>query len=317
MIAGSFPTYAGTCIQDCNDNLFERPPNENNDSPWRRLNSNNKYVRENTNIELMRTQAIGFKKHGLTIARAKDGFPVRTGDTSFRFEVRDGDCGYNPPPLVNDCLSKRERHELAQRTIFDGEFWLSYSIFVGDDFEPIQHYSGVAYDTATVLGQLYNWPKKPPGIDLSMQMLFYGTKKGYEAANFIGDYDDTGPALIIPREQFYGKWNDILIHINPVSSTDGFIRIYVNGAPEPKFNYEGAVTRPTVTSTFKFGVYRYGLDESIIHPTQVAFYDNIFAHKQCEQVHKELKFDCDKIKREEQKINAVRSPKFVACGEGL
>ena len=114
MISGSFTASAGTCFQDCDDKIFVKRPNSLPSNPIRVLNKSNEYVLENINIDVFRDKPIGFKPHGLKIVYRADGEPVRTGKSSFKFEVRDGDCGYNPPPKWNDCKTYRERHELVQ-----------------------------------------------------------------------------------------------------------------------------------------------------------------------------------------------------------
>ena len=60
-----------------------------------------------------------FKKHGVKIVDKKDGYPVRAGEKSVRFEVRFGDCGYDKGKW-NDCENDRQRHELSGK-YFKGE----------------------------------------------------------------------------------------------------------------------------------------------------------------------------------------------------
>ena len=48
----------------------------------------------------------------------KDGHPVRAGEKSIRFEVRNGDCGKDKAPGTwNDCEGLRQRHELSGEKI--------------------------------------------------------------------------------------------------------------------------------------------------------------------------------------------------------
>ena len=69
----------------------------------------------------------GFKKHGVKIVKKEDGFPVRDGEKSVRFEVRLGDCGKDKGKW-NDCERDRQRHELSGKT-FSGKKWIAFSIY--------------------------------------------------------------------------------------------------------------------------------------------------------------------------------------------
>ena len=51
-----------------------------------------------------------FKDHGFQIVDKSDGYPVRAGNHSMRFELRDGDCN-DPVQGWNDCQNDRERFE--------------------------------------------------------------------------------------------------------------------------------------------------------------------------------------------------------------
>ena len=53
-----------------------------------------------------------FKKYGYKIVNKKDGHPVRAGEKSIRFELRNGDCGEDPGKW-SDCKNDRQRHELS------------------------------------------------------------------------------------------------------------------------------------------------------------------------------------------------------------
>ena len=70
----------------------------------------------------------GFKKYGYEIVNKKDGHPVRAGDKSIRFELRNGDCGEDPGKW-SDCESLRQRHELSGKR-FRGKSWYAYSIYL-------------------------------------------------------------------------------------------------------------------------------------------------------------------------------------------
>ena len=71
-----------------------------------------------------------YKDYGMQIVSKAEGFPVRHGEKSIRFEVRMGDC--NPDHTQekdgwSDCDNDRERHELSasssQDIMKNKEFW--------------------------------------------------------------------------------------------------------------------------------------------------------------------------------------------------
>ena len=317
MISGSFTASAGTCFQDCDDKIFVKRPNSLPSNPIRVLNKSNEYVLENINIDVFRDKPIGFKPHGLKIVYRADGEPVRTGKSSFKFEVRDGDCGYNPPPKWNDCKTYRERHELVQHTFFDGEIWLSYSIYLPKDYQSIENWADYAFNTGTVLGQIYPREVKDTGrVFEGPQFLFYAHNRGYLVSNFITN-DHTDLPALFTMDEMLGKWNDVLIHMNATSRHDGFFRIYINGNSKPAYAYEGGITPPNDRPTFKFGIYRYGLNPEKKYHTQVVYYDNVFAHKECKNILPELGFDCKAIIENEAAIYSTRMPKMTECGDML
>ena len=62
------------------------------------------------------------------LVNSKDGHPVRSGNKSYRFEVRYGDCGYKPGE--SDCKKDRQRTELQVKKLQKGkkENWKSTSL---------------------------------------------------------------------------------------------------------------------------------------------------------------------------------------------
>ncbi|WP_369919730.1 hypothetical protein AB8E32_13490 [Marinomonas polaris] len=64
----------------------------------------------NTNLSVKKSLSVGFKPYGVATVSASDGEPICTGDSAFRFEVRDGDCGHDGEGWC-DCKNDRQRHE--------------------------------------------------------------------------------------------------------------------------------------------------------------------------------------------------------------
>ena len=63
-----------------------------------------------------------FKEHGIQIVDKKDGYPVRAGEKSIRFELRSGDCGKYKPPGRDDCKHYAERHEFHGKDFSKGKY---------------------------------------------------------------------------------------------------------------------------------------------------------------------------------------------------
>ena len=83
-----------------------------------------------------------YKDYGMQIVSKAEGFPVRHGEKSIRFEVRMGDC--NPDHTQekdgwSDCDNDRERHELSasssQDIMKNKEFWFAWSLYLPKDHE--------------------------------------------------------------------------------------------------------------------------------------------------------------------------------------
>ena len=217
----------------------------------------------------------GFKKHGVKIVKKEDGFPVRAGEKSIRFEVRFGDCGKDKPPgKWNDCKNNRQRHELSGRN-FKGEKWTAFSIYLPKDFKSVD-------PVKLAMGQFH---QKGGAPNLMFQFNKYGFWADRQRGNMTFEQK-----IIVPYEDMIGKWNDILIHGNFTIKEDGFFKIWVNN--KLKYEYYGQTTwgKP---SYFKFGIYqtyvsRFSNVYKKPYPTQVVYFDEIRHGKSREIVLKNL-----------------------------
>ena len=216
----------------------------------------------------------GFKKYGYKIVNKKDGHPVRAGEKSIRFEVRNGDCGEDPGKW-SDCKNDRQRHELSGDR-FRGKAWYAYSIYLPNDFKTV-------YPVKSAMAQFHqkgSWPT----------LMFQFTDMGYYADRQLG-YQTQEMKKILEVKDMIGKWNDILIHGNFTSKEDGFYKVWVNN--KLKYEYNGATTGGK-ESFFKFGIYHTKVSvwpmyhPDTPYPTQVVYYDEIRAGKSKKAVTKYL-----------------------------
>ena len=215
-----------------------------------------------------------FKKYGYKIVHKKDGHPVRAGEKSIRFEVRNGDCGEDPGKW-SDCKNDRQRHELSGDR-FRGKAWYAYSIYLPNDFKTV-------YPVKSAMAQFHqkgSWPT----------LMFQFTDMGYYADRQLGHQTQEMKKLLDIKDMI-GKWNDILIHINSTSKDSGFYKIWVNG--NLKYEYNGTITGGK-ENYFKFGIYQTKVSvwpmyhPDTPYPTQVVYYDEIRAGKSKKAVAKYL-----------------------------
>ena len=217
----------------------------------------------------------GFKKYGYKIVNKKDGHPVRAGEKSIRFELRNGDCGEDPGKW-SDCKNDRQRHELSGDR-FRGKAWYAYSIYLPNNFKTV-------YPVKSAMAQFHqkgSWPT----------LMFQFTDMGYYADRQLG-YQTQEMKKLLDVKDMIGKWNDILIHINSTSKDSGFYKIWVNG--NLKYEYNGAITGGK-ENYFKFGIYQTKVSvwpmyhPDTPYPTQVVYYDEIRAGKSRQAVTKFIK----------------------------
>ena len=193
-----------------------------------------------------------FKEYGLQVVDKKDGHPVRAGNKSMRFELRDGDCNNPPPPNWNDCKGDRERFEISGADMFDGEQgWHAWSIFLPSDFVDIMNPALLDLAQFSI--------ETTKDSDPCCALLFKKTKNG-----FVLDSELQNRAWIplgSPQEQM---WSDFLVNYKWSKKDDGFIKLWLNN--KLVYEYTGqTITKNTEYAYLKFGIYRGGLSRYLNH----------------------------------------------------
>ena len=219
-----------------------------------------------------------YKKYGMQVVNKSDGHPVRAGEKSIRFELRAGDCGKDKDGGWNDCKKNRERHELSGRyRVSKGERWYAWSIYIPEDF--------VNSDPVSVmLGQFHQERKH-------VIWMFKHKRGGYWLENYVPEYTVENKQ-ILSKEEFFGKWNDILVNVNWTHKDDGFFKVWAND--KLVYDFKGKTKSKGVKTYFKFGIYRskvsfYKQRYKKDIPTQVVYFDEVRAGKKKEDVIKNLK----------------------------
>ena len=199
-----------------------------------------------------------YKKYGFQIVNKEDGYPVRAGNKSIRFEVRDGDCGKDDDGEWSDCKGDRERHELSggESKMSSGEYWFSWSLYFPEEHQNL-------WPLSNNYGQFHQ--KKGPPV-----FMFKELRGGYHVVRTIGDVDYDERRLI-RNDDIKNKWHDILINVKWSKKDDGFFKVWVN--EKLKYDYRG----PTKTLKYvyqKFGIYSTGV-------TRYINYENIDNIEKC------------------------------------
>ncbi|NVK74447.1 MAG: heparin lyase I family protein [Oceanospirillaceae bacterium] len=255
----------------------------------------------NTNLSVKKSLSVGFKPYGVTTVNSSNGEPVRTGETSFRFEVRDGDCG-NDGEGWSDCKNDRQRHEYSAGNV-NGEIWFNWSLYIPDDFKSI-------FPATVTLGQFHQHNGSGPPFMFQTSAIHSGQKSGYNIDRQMHGSTLENKPLLTDAEM-RGRWTDILVHANWKTDYRGFFRIYVNGETVPRYQYVGpTIDKKGGSPYFKFGIYqshisRYlmGKGKDAKTPTQVVYYDNVKKGSTCTKA--SVYFDCAVI---EAKLDTWEQP---------
>ena len=258
-------------------------------------------VGSDSNLSLKKSLSVGFKSYGVTRVNALDGEPVRTSETSFRFEVRDGDCGYDGESW-SDCKNDRQRHEYSAGDV-TGEVWFNWSLYIPADFESI-------FPATLTLGQFHQHNGSGPPFMFQTSAIHSGQKSGYNIDRQMHGSTLENKPLLTDAEM-RGRWTDILVHANWKTDYRGFFRIYVNGETVPRYQYVGpTIDKKGGSPYFKFGIYqshisRYlmGKGKDAKTPTQVVYYDDVKKGSTCAKA--SVYFDCAVI---EAKLGALEQP---------
>ena len=232
------------------------------------------------------------------------GEPVRRGDVSERFELRDGDC------VEPDCKNGRLRAEIRESdkstTARVGQdIWYGWS-FYNDSMGAVPREKSVGL----VLGQWklsgdqppafrivqtsagdLNWDKCDPTIcnrtgsatdDVVAELENVKVAANWGLAQNNGDV-----CRLFSMAEMRGKWVDIVVNTNFAASNDGYLRIWINGVL--KCNYAGRMVWGS--SALLSGqplIHRRGLFASYTKPwrtkqggaaipTMIAYYDEFLS----------------------------------------
>ena len=222
-----------------------------------------------------------YKPYGVCIVDKDDDHPTRLGQQSLRFELRDGDCGYNKGGW-SDCDNDRQRHELASQPFKSNvNYWFTWSIHLSEDYQ-------VIYPAKNALGQFH----QNDGFPLFMFQNYNG---GYHLDRQF-NYRTINHIKLLEQKDMLGQWNDVIVNARWTHKDDGFFKLWVNGKLVHVF--EGQTQSEGDTVYQKFGIYHSYLSRAKVStiPSQVVYYDEVRTARSCKKLKlNELGYDCDEL----------------------
>ena len=98
------------------------------------VNVEAKNSKDVSNIQVQKKSISHKQKYSWQLVKSKDGHPVRSGNKSWRFEVREGDCGGDKNH--SDCKTDRQRTEAQTKEYQkkNKDYWYSLSMYFPEDY---------------------------------------------------------------------------------------------------------------------------------------------------------------------------------------
>jgi hypothetical protein len=253
-------------------------------------------------------------KHSFALVSQPE--PVRYGETSERYELRDGDCG------GTDCSNPRYRSEISLeknkvQARFNEDIWYGWSFYnknmlnvspawnnqlvfgqwkMGGDNPPIFKFKQIGSGSG-------NWRGCNPKICDKFIPLSTANPKSFDV--FV-QMDDMKEKYDWGRRENWGlvcrlfnlqdnlkKWVDIVVNTNFSTKDDGYLRIWING--EERCHYRGQLVTIKSKKYYSGPSHRRGIYGSYTvkwdtarpdkkKPTYIAYYDEFRIGKSREEV---------------------------------
>lgn len=204
--------------------------------------------------------------------------PVRAGEVSQRFEVRDGDCGIDSYSGWSDCDNDRERSEISlnESWTYGEDQWIGYSIFVPERF-------ATSMRVATTVGQVHQrggptgtaggYASQPPVFQLDMKAGEFFLRVHLLSGDENNVTNDVVDFELLPLDEMRGRWTDIAVNFD-TSHEGGSLTVYVNGRRLAE--YSGWIEFIPNDYFFKYGIYRTFVSRhGAPMPTQVLYIDEV------------------------------------------
>ena len=236
------------------------------------------------------SMARNFQDWGAQRVSRADGFPVRLGEQSIRFETREGFCGTDDG--WSDCKKGRSRHELSTAGYandpWNADRWYALSLYIPKGF-------GTPSNIKTSIFQFW-----AGGLD--SWMFKYERYRGFYMQRKLDHHEK----VIVSANASLDRWNDYVLRVRHSLKGDGLMTVWANG--KLVYDYKGrtaAGDNPKRKPYFKFGIYNtaMGPDGAPIDgggyrngeglPDLVLFFDEVRYAESCEGLGlADLGYDC-------------------------
>ena len=268
------------------------------------------------------------------VVYAEDGFPVRWGDTSQKFELRGLQCTTEGS---GDCKrSNADSSARIETPVKDNyhmkpnsEYWITWSIYVPEDYVLIHYKSGLGQfhsNQGPMPSQwefkLYNdW--KGSGFQL-VNSVSGDIEKRYDAcfgsSNSLSKMSDKNAKFhwcekqywkynLMSLEEFYshrGKWIDFIVNVKWGQKDNGHFKLWING--KQVVNHQGKTMHDSkqygskYKATFTYGMYNdnkkgvHGVTKERFEQPLIIYWDEVWRTKSCKKLKLErLGYSCDTL----------------------
>ena len=193
------------------------------------------------------------------------------GEKSIRFELNDGECGYEPK--WSDCENDRERTELYyKRYPSKAERWYQFYIFLPKDYNSV----------APSKMSLIQWKRhKPSKVLVMFQHMHAGLTFNRNGDTFRDSY-----VLLKKNEELLGNWTQIIFNTNWHPDPDkGFMKVWIDG--QLKIDFKGISNHPSKgkEQSLRYGLYNSSMSryknifETKKMPQRIIFFDGVRSEK--------------------------------------
>ena len=283
----------------------------------------------------------GWTNYGIKVVSKKDNFPVRYGETALRFELRHEDCGFLfKNGKERDCTRSKAHHRVEvgqdEERAFKHKqnYWYSFSYLVPKNFKFYRKQSVFQFHSTegpyNPPFQIEVMPKHGLTVKISTYEDVLPTTEGdcggsikvkvNYCENILLEY------IVLSADdldKLTGTWIDFVIHSvwdkrpSDDNKNKGLHELFINGTK--KLHYEGQTMWRKGKTVTQFGIYgskeiRPFLGSMPSHSKarsipRIAFYDEIWAKKECEKLKLErLGYSCKDLRDQE---DIITKPDFA------
>ena len=245
------------------------------------VNVEAKNSKDVSNIQVQKKSISHKQKYSWQLVKSKDGHPVRSGNKSWRFEVREGDCGGDKNH--SDCKTDRQRAEAQTKEYQkrNKDYWYSLSLYLPEDYIS-------AAPVRSTFVQIYEKGWKP------ILMITDRTSEWLEVGRmWSGEYVEMKQGIKI--EDMKGKWTDILINVRYSRKEDGFMKVWINDKLIlESLNIKNFTPYTNKGAKLEWGIYQTGVSYwkrkhgDKPYPNMVVYFDEINLGSTKEKVTKKL-----------------------------